>query len=145
MYERTMYETILIPTDGSEQAERGVEEGLSLAEQHDAAVIALYVLNERRYGHTPALGGVELDLERIEDEAIEILTEITERARDRGLDAEHQCCRGLPWEKIVTQAEQHDVDLVVMGRRGMTDDRRTPLGSVTDRVIRSTDVPVQAV
>lgn len=140
-----MYDTILIPTDGSEQATRGVEQGLSLAEKYDAAVVLLYVVDERRYGRTPALGSTEVEHVKLEEDAVEMLEEIAERARERGLDADCECYRGLPWEEIESLAERRDTDLIVMGRRGATDDRRTPLGSVADRVMRRTEVPVQAV
>jgi nucleotide-binding universal stress UspA family protein len=140
-----MYDTVLVPTDGSEQAARGVEQGVDLAEKYDAAVVCLYVVDERRYGRTPALGSTEAEHAKLEDEAAEMVGEIADRVADRGLEVDCECQRGLPWEEIVGLAEQRGVDLIVMGRRGATDDRRTPLGSVTDRVMRRTDVPVQAV
>jgi len=140
-----MYETILVPTDGSEQAARGIEHGLDLAEQYDATLVCLYVVNERRYGQTPALGTIEADHEKHEDEATELLTEIEDRGREADVEVDCTCLRGLPWEEIVSVAEQRDADLIVMGRRGATNDRRTPLGSVTDRVMRQTEIPVQAV
>ncbi|PCR90786.1 universal stress protein [Natrinema ejinorense] len=140
-----MYDTILIPTDGSEQADRGVEQGLSLAANYDAEVVLLYVVDERRHGRTPALGSTAVEHAKIEDDAIEMLEEIADRATDQGLDVDCECHRGLPWEEITSLAEQRDTDLIVMGRRGATDDRRTALGSVADRVMRHTDIPVQAV
>lgn len=140
-----MYDTILVPTDGSEQATRGVEYGLNLAEQYDATVVCLYVVDQRRHGRPPALGSVEADHERVEDAAVELLEGIADQARDLGLEADCECCRGLPWEEIVDRADGVDADLIVMGRRGSTNDRGTPLGSVTDRVIRNTEIPVQAV
>ena len=140
-----MYDTILIPTDGSEQADRGVDHGLDLAAQYDATVVCLYVVDERRYGRPPALGTVEVDHEKHEDEAMELLKEIEERGRTLGVDVEHECRRGNPWDEIVTFAEREDADLIVMGRRGVTDDRRTSLGSVTEQVMRQTEIPVQAV
>ncbi len=140
-----MYDTILIPSDGSEQADRGVEQGLGLADTYDADVVLLYVVDERRHGRPPALGSTEVEHERIEDEAIEMLEEIADRARDRGLEVDRECHRGLPWEEITSLAERRNADLIVMGRRGATDDRRTPLGSVAERVMRRTEIPVQAV
>jgi len=140
-----MYDTILVPTDGSEQAARGIDYGLDLAKQYDATMVCLYVVDERRYGQPPALGTVEVDHEKHEDEATELLEEIEDRGRELDIEVTHECRRGSPWEEIVTVAEQKDADLIVMGRRGATDDRRTSLGSVTDRVVRQTEIPVQTV
>ncbi|MES3516258.1 MAG: universal stress protein [Natronomonas sp.] len=140
-----MYDTIIVPTDGSEQAARGVETGLDIAEQHDAKIVCVYVVDERRYGETPALSTSELVHVKQEDEGIEMLKNIADRGHERGLEVECECCHGLPWKKIVAVAQQRDADLIVMGRRGSTDDSWTPLGSVTDRVIQRADLPVQAV
>ncbi|ELY53755.1 universal stress protein [Natronococcus jeotgali] len=140
-----MYDTILVPTDGSQQAARGVDHGLDIAEQYGASVSCLYVVDERRHGRPAALSSVEAEHEKVEDEATELLEEIADRARDAGLESDYECRRGLPWEEIIAHAEQRDADLIVMGRRGATDDRRTPLGSVTERVMRRTEIPVQAV
>ncbi|MDQ2049018.1 universal stress protein [Natronolimnohabitans sp. A-GB9] len=140
-----MYDTILVPTDGSEQAARGVEHGLNLAAQHDASVVCLYVVDERRHGRPPALGSVEAEHEKVEDDALDMLEGIADRARERDLEVACECCRGLPWEEIIAHADREDADLIVMGRRGATDDRRTPLGSVAERVIRQAEIPVQAV
>lgn len=140
-----MYDTIVVPTDGSEQARRGVEAGIDIAAEHDAGVVPLYVVDERRYGETPALTTMEVEYDKIEQAAIEHLEEIAESARERGLSVEYQCHRGIPWEDIIETAESVDADLIVMGRRGATNDRATPLGSVTERVLRKTEIPVQAV
>jgi len=49
--------------------------------------------------------------------------------------------RGLPHKEIVRYADAHDVDVIVMGRAG--DGGTEPhIGSVTDRVLRTTDRPV---
>jgi nucleotide-binding universal stress UspA family protein len=67
-----MYEHVLIPTDGSEGAKRGVEYGLDLAARHGADVHLLYVLDETVY-ETPALSSGELFIEKRQEAGERIL------------------------------------------------------------------------
>lgn len=137
----TDYETILIPTDGSNPAERGIEHGLGIAEDNGAAVQFIRVIDEARYGKTPALSNYELALEEVETEAIAELQELVTRAEERGLTAETHCRRGSPHEAIVSYAEEIDADLIVMGKHGEGEAETPHIGSVADRVLRTADCP----
>jgi nucleotide-binding universal stress UspA family protein len=137
-----MYDHILIPTDGSVGAERGVDVGLTLAEKFDATVHVLYVVDERVYGETPALSNTELHFERLEEEGEAIVAEITEKAGERGVDTTTIVCRGIPYEEIQRYASENDVDLIVMGLHGVGEHPRPHIGSCTDRVLRSSKTPV---
>jgi nucleotide-binding universal stress UspA family protein len=137
-----MFEVILIPTDGSAGAFRGVEHGLELAEKYDATVHAIYVVDERIYGQTPAISSDELFFEELEDRGEEALDEVVERAREYGIEVVPKCVRGLPHEVILDYVDENDVDLVVMGKHGLSADSHTHIGSCTDRVVRLASVPV---
>jgi nucleotide-binding universal stress UspA family protein len=137
-----MYSTVLIPTDGSIGAERGVETGLDIARKYDAAVHALFVVDERIYGETPGLSDVELRFEKIEERGEELLAEIASQAADAGLEAVTTTRRGLPYEVITAYADDNDVDLIVMGRHGASRHPVPHIGSCTDRVLRTATVPV---
>ena len=137
-----MYRNILVPTDGSDHAERGVEHGLELAVEHDAQLHVLFVIDETVYGSTPALSSYELFMDEMADEAEEIAEDIIEDATERGIDATMSVLRGVPHETILQYVADNDVDLVVMGKRGATGVEPPHVGSVTDRVLGSADVPV---
>jgi nucleotide-binding universal stress UspA family protein len=139
-----MYQSILIPTDGSQGARRGMQHGLDLAEQYGADVHVLHVINEGRWD-TPALSSVELSFEKIEAFGDQAVREIVEEAERRGLNVEHSRVRGTPYEKILSYAADHDVDLIVMGRRGIHGRESPHLGSTTNRVLKAADVPVMPV
>ncbi|MFC4247020.1 universal stress protein [Natribaculum luteum] len=138
----TQYDVVLVPTDWSPPAERGVDHGLELAANNAADVHFVYVLDRTRYGDTPAISSYELALEEAEDQAIERLEELADRARDRGLTADVHCRRGTPHEEIVGLAETIDADLVVMGKHGEGQAETPHIGSVADRVLRTTERPV---
>jgi len=137
-----MYQNILVPTDGSDHAERGVEHGLALAEEHDARLHVLFVVDETTYGSTPALSSYEAFIEEIADQAEDVAGEIVEDATERGVDATMSVLRGTPHEEILQYAQDNDIDLVVMGKRGATGVEPPHVGSVTDRVLGSADIPV---
>lgn len=137
-----MYQTVLITTDGSIGAERGVTAGLDLAKRYDATVHALHVIDERIYGETPALSDTELRFEQLEIEGERYLDDIAARGEQAGLDVQTTVVRGMPHEVITDYAEENDVDLIVMGRHGASAHPAPHIGSCTDRVLRTASVPV---
>ncbi|MFC6823552.1 universal stress protein [Halopelagius fulvigenes] len=139
-----MYSNILIPTDRSRGAKRGVERGLELAEEHGARVHSLFVLDERMY-ETPALSSDELYLEEIERRGARDCAEIVASASERGLEAEAACTRGCPHEEILSYVARNDIDLVVMGGHGTSPPTRPHAHACTDRVTESASIPVLSV
>ncbi|MFC4357871.1 universal stress protein [Halobium salinum] len=140
-----MYESILIPTDGSKGAQRGVDHALDLAAEHGATLHALYVVDERVHGTTPALSSDELYLETVEQGAETFLGEVVAQARAQGLEALPACIRGDPCEVILHYAREHDIDVIVMGHHGMVPERRPHLMGCVDEVSEVSEVPVLTV
>lgn len=137
-----MYEHILIPTDGSKGANRGVTVGLDLARKYGSTVHTLYVVDERIYGETPALSDTELVMDSLESRGEQAMAKICERAAAAQLEAVSDCRRGKPHEEILRYADEHDVDLIVMGRHGESAYGAPHLGSVTHRLLRTSEIPV---
>ncbi len=137
-----MYDSILVPTDGSDPAETAVEHALDLAAEHGATVHALYVV-DRRY---PAATKYDMVIEGMEEEG-EAALDATAAAGERaGVAVERHLRRGVPHEEIVDAAVDYGVDLVVMGTHGRTGfDRIASAGSVTERVVRLMTLPVLVV
>ena len=147
-----MYDRILVPTDGSDTAENAVEHALDVAEKYGAEVHALYVVDTDSMSLT--LGGEQLDrieqgqfgeMEEVKAKADAATGYVADRAADRGLDAVEHVSAGKPHDMIADYAEDRGVDLVVMGSHGRSGVRRALLGSVTERVLRETHVPVLVV
>lgn len=134
-----------MPTDGSDHAERGVDHAIDFADEHDATLHALFVVDENVYGETPALSSYEVALDRLAADAEDVVDDVADRAARHGLDTETAVRRGDPHEEIVDYAEEHDVDAIVMGKRGAAGDGHSRIGSVTERVIQRADVPVTPV
>ena len=95
-----VYENILVPTDGSDHADRGVDHALELAASTGARLHVLFVVDETVYGTTPAFSSYEAFLEDVEERAEDVTEDIVESATERGIDATMSVLRGVPHETI---------------------------------------------
>lgn len=139
-----MYETILVATDGSGSANRAVTHALEQAEQHGAALHAIYVVDTDRYAE-PALSSAELDTIGIEEWGDEQLREVVDRGESLGVEVDTRCCHGKPYKEIVNYGDEVDADLVVLGYQGHSHTETDQIGSVTDRVVQNAGRPVLVV
>jgi nucleotide-binding universal stress UspA family protein len=137
----SMYDTILVPTDGSDPANRAVEHGIELAERFGATLHALYVVDTTRYGE-PALSSAEIVLQELEEDGTALVTDIAERADNHGVTVETRVCHGAPHAEIITYADEVNADLVVMGYQGHSHSMAGHMGSVADRVTQRAGRPV---
>jgi nucleotide-binding universal stress UspA family protein len=137
------YEKILVPTDGSPGAMKAVDEAIDLAEATGATVHALYVVDA---GAVSAELDASVLMESFEELGRTAVADVRERASERGFESVQTTVRtGVPHEEIRAYAAAHDVDLIVMGTHGRTGLDRLLLGSVTERIVRTADVPVVTV
>jgi nucleotide-binding universal stress UspA family protein len=140
-----MYETILVPTDGSDAAERALDPALALAAPN-ATVHLLSVIDTADLGLTTP---TDADLDEIRS-GIRVTSEraverLAERAREAGHTAETEVRVGVPHEVVRAVADERGVDLVAMGSHGRTGLAHALLGSTTERVLRRSAVPVLVV
>lgn len=136
-----MFDRILIPTDGSQPARRAAETGVDLAREHDATVQALYVIDPV-YAEEAGSQKVSDALQRKAERTVGELAELAESA---GLAAETEVRTGTAYDEIIDASEDLDSDVIVMGTHGRTGLGRYLLGSVTQKVVRLSDVPVLTV
>ena len=137
-----MYDTILFPFDGSEGAAEALYHAGELAHWADATVRVLYVADTTRDSVT-VVGGSVVDALMREGESV--VAEAAETLETLGVSHETDVVQGNPARTIAEYAEQYDHDLVVMpthGRRGLS---RYLIGSVSEKVVRLSSVPVLSV
>ena len=137
-----MSDQILFPTDGSEPAESALDYALQIAAEHEATI---HILNVVDTSHDSRSGMQDDVDDTLEQEGTEIVNEAAQRATEHGIDVVSEVLHGDPYEAIVEYSTQSAIELIVMpthGRRGL---QRFLLGSVTERVINTADVPVIAV
>ncbi|AQL44025.1 universal stress protein [Halorientalis sp. IM1011] len=138
-----MYDTILVPIDGSDGANRATEHALELAERFGATLYSIFVVDTRLYGE-PGLSSTELVIDEIEDTGHGYLKTLSERAEREGIEVVTRNCHGVPHQEIIAYADEVDADAIVMGFEGKTHSKGN-IGSVVERVLRDASRPVFAV
>jgi nucleotide-binding universal stress UspA family protein len=131
---------ILVATDGSDSAEPAISQGIELARSTGAKLVVAYA----RHAPLPVLG--EPVYQRSLSRELRLAQETTALAATRacgaGVDVEIEVVEGDPAERILELARVRDVDLIVVGSRGLGTLAGTLLGSVSREVLRHADRPV---
>ena len=138
-----MYEEILVPTDGGPAAGAAVAHAIELAASEDARIHGLFVVDESPYASMGS-GAAEI-IETIQQDGEQAVHNIAEEADSVGVDSTETVATGGASERITEYADENDIDVIVMGTHGREGLDRYLLGSVTERVVRSSDVPVLTV
>ncbi len=138
-----MYERVILPTDGSETAEIGIEEGLSLAKNLDIPALCIYVtdfstlkdLKEKNYKKD-----VRRDMEKIGERA---LKSVRKRAHEMGVDIETRNLIGKPYQKITETAGENDI--IYISSHGASGFSELIFGSTTEKVLKHAECTVSVV
>jgi nucleotide-binding universal stress UspA family protein len=137
------YTDILVPTDGSKGAEAAIGPAVDIASTYDARMHALSVVDTMAMGFDVRSSTL---LETLEASARSAVETIEEHATEASVSAvETAIERGTPYRGIRSYVDDHDVDLVVMGTHGHSGVARYLLGSVTEKTVRTSPVPVLTV
>jgi nucleotide-binding universal stress UspA family protein len=144
-----MYRHILIPTDGSELAEHGVTNGLSLAKSVGARVTVIIIeepFNWSSVSETQArraLEEVAKHAEQIKKHAASVLNRVANAAKQASVPCETiQVEDTQPYQAIIATAADKGCDLIVMASHGRSGLSAVVLGSVTNKVLTHTKTPV---
>jgi nucleotide-binding universal stress UspA family protein len=134
-----MYDDILIPYDGSEGAAEILHHASEIAHWADATVQVLYVADTTRDSVTVVEGQTVDVLER---EGEDVVEEAGKTLETLGTPYETDVVQGNPAPTIVDYAERYDQDLIVMPTHGREGVSRYLIGSVSEKVVRLSSVPV---
>ena len=144
-----MYRHILIATDGSALAEKAVSHGLSLAKALGAKVIALIVetpfsvqdMPESKV--RPMSEAIERHSEHIRQHADRVLSHVATAAKAADVLCETvRLEHDQPYQAIITTAKEKDCDVIVMASHGQSGVSALLLGSVTNKVLTHSKIPV---
>ncbi|MFW6153127.1 MAG: universal stress protein [Halobacteriota archaeon] len=138
---------ILLPYDGSEQADRAIEYAIDQFE--DATFVLMSVINPAESVYLTEDEGMapfpENWYETARDQTEQMLDRAIDELADAAVSIERDVVVGRPTRAIVEYVEEHDIDHVVMGSHGRSGVSRLLLGSVAESVIRRSPVPVTVV
>ena len=137
-----MMKNILVPVDGSEGADRAIEQAVTLAKICGAKLNFLYVANINQLAINAVLSDAILDSVTkagnvVLDRAMEMVPE--------GIEKESFSDTGSPAVVVLDFAETNDIDLIVMGSRGLGLLKGVFIGSVSQKVVEESKIPVMVV
>jgi nucleotide-binding universal stress UspA family protein len=131
---------ILVPVDFSETSAAALRYGVELARGFKARLHLLHVPEHPTEAEYPI--GL---FETMQSAAHGRLRHLLSDADANELHPQCSMRMGTPPEEIVDYAQEHDIDLIVMGTHGRTGLARVILGSVAERVVRTAPCPVLTV
>jgi nucleotide-binding universal stress UspA family protein len=137
-----LYRKILIATDGSEYTKKAVDYGIELANNIGAKLHVIYVVDTRAYSSIPTSSPMEFTYSFLRQEGDSAIKYVANRAEAAGLEVEEIIAEGHPADEIIKYAEKNSIDLIVIGTLGKSGLERFLLGSVADKVIRNSKIPV---
>lgn len=137
-----MYENILLPYDGSEGAAEVLHHASEIAHWADATIQVLYVADTTRDSVT-VVDGETVDV--LERKGEDIVEEAAKTLDTFGVPYNTDVIQGNPAPTIVDYAERYDQNLVVMPTHGREGISRYLIGSVSEKVVRLSSVPVLTV
>ncbi len=138
-----MYDRILIPTDGSKASSGALEHAITHALEYDATLYALNVVDASIFAADIETGAL---IETHKAAGERAVSAVADRAAEAGLESVvTEVIIGRPHREILAYSEEQNIDLIVMGTHGRTGLGRYLLGSVTEKVVRLSEVPVLTV
>lgn len=138
-----MYDEILLPVAPGGEANEAIPHAASLAERYDATVHVVSAIDTlARTLRGPQTGAFA---ERVESAAQERVETVTAELEAAGVDVAGDLRQGEPVDVIENVIADTGADIVVMPSHTRSGLRRVLLGSVTEKVVRVSSVPVVTV
>jgi nucleotide-binding universal stress UspA family protein len=134
----TPFRRILVPTDFEESAGRAVDFAIDLARAFDGTITLAHVYTIP----TVYTEGFSWPIEGLEESAKKALDAEVARAREKLPRIDGVLAAGVPWEEILSIAKKTNAEAIVMGTHGRRGLPRLWLGSVAERVVRMSPLPV---
>jgi nucleotide-binding universal stress UspA family protein len=148
----SMIKNVLVATDGSAHAKHASELGVELAKNSGGKVFALFIADKSRYFEP--MGGVSYNIadkvvqglkSEIQAEGENATKHVEEMAKKAGVPVEKKIIEGHPADDIMKFAEDIKASVIVVGSIGLRGIRKFQLGSVTEKVVHNSKVPVLVV
>jgi nucleotide-binding universal stress UspA family protein len=144
MKEKRMFKPmkILVPTDFSKHSDNALSNASDIAEKYNSKIYLLHVIDN-------AVQQCAVDycipnevVEKFNTDSVissrELMkNEVRNFAQDHAVEIEYDIKKGNPYEEIIKEQEDKDIDLIVMGSHGKTGFIKHMMGGVAERVLRN--------
>lgn len=140
-----LFRTIAVATDLSDASAPALRLATRLASEQHARLVLVHVLEIPSYVYAGVMQSPVDLVGPIEDAAKAELHEVFTRTKAEHSDTKSVLRRGVPSEQLLLAAAEEGADLIVVGTHGRTGATRLLLGSVAEKVVRLSNVPVVTV
>ncbi|MCC6609593.1 MAG: universal stress protein [Burkholderiales bacterium] len=143
-----MFKRILVPTDGSKLSRKAIKAAILLAKQTGAKITAYYALEMFQpyvYGDGTVIDTATLDAfeRRARELGEKHLAQVEKEAKAAGVPCEKMMTKpATPYQGIVDAAKRKKCDVIFMASHGRGEFAALILGSVTQKVLAHSKVPV---
>jgi nucleotide-binding universal stress UspA family protein len=138
----TSFTHILVPTDFGEAADRALDFAIDIASKFDAKLTVFHVSGVPAFAYAFYAEGLSWPTNEMTKGATTELDTFLHGVKERYPKAEGVVVSGEPWLAILEAAKKQGADLIVMGTHGRRGISRVLLGSVAEKVVRLSPVPV---
>ncbi len=133
--ERQRIKKILVPLDGSENSQRSLETAIHLAREHEASLTAIYVIRTLS----------ESARQKKSETMPQFLLQAKKISEKNGVPFHSRILEGDPGHCIIDYSNTRDIDLIVIGARGLGTFKKIFLGSVSSYVLHKSEVAVMLI
>lgn len=141
----TTFKHILVPTDFSPSSAEAIELAIEMATRFDAELTLLHVWELPVYPYMELILSAAEVASSIEKAAAESLASKLKQVQARLPRAQSRLTMGVPWRQIVDTVKESRADLLVMGTHGRRGLEHALMGSVAEKLVRLSPVPVLTV
>lgn len=140
---RSTFKRILAPLDGSETGESALHDAEIIALKTGASLVLLHVIPEPHAVEARLLGPEFAKfVKAMHDAGEKYLTKVTHRLTEKGLDVSVRIVSGDPAQQIINMAAHEKADLIAMSTHGRSGIARFVMGSVADKILHASKVPM---
>lgn len=140
---KNFYKNIVVATDGTEFVKKAISFALDIAEMSGAKVHGIYVTDITAI--SPTSTEWVLVSENLKMESESALSYIRERAMERNIEVELVNTEGNPANEVLKYAKNVNADMIIVGATGKKTVERILLGSVSEKIVRHSEIPVLVV
>ena len=140
-----LFQKIVLATDGSEYSANVVKYAIELAKISEAKIYAIYVVDTGVFTSIPMDVAWTNMYELLKQEGNVATNQVESEGMAANIEVESITVEGHPAEEIIKLAEDKSADIIVMGTLGKSGLDRFLLGSVAEKVSRTSKIPVMIV
>lgn len=140
-----MFERIMVATDGSQTSEKAAKVAVDLASLSGGRILAVYVADTGRLSHLPDDMMLVSIREMLLKEGDEATGYVESLGSPVGVSVDKKVLEGNPTDELLKICQDADIQILVMGSVGRSGLDRWLLGSVAEKVVQHSRVPVLTV